>query len=198
MPGLGLGLSSLQVQLLAGHLAYLERWNAKLNLVAAASPEMWARRHSLDSLAVAGWVPAGGDVVDVGSGAGFPGIPLAILGIAKRVVLLEPRQNRAAFLQNVVAGLGLNRVEVRCRRAEAEAERFDLVVGRAVAKPDAWASLASRICNSAGRFAFFSQSEPAPELGTGLMLEVRRYLLPSEPERWVGLYVPRGTEGTKP
>nr|NLI49011.1 16S rRNA (guanine(527)-N(7))-methyltransferase RsmG [Propionibacterium sp.] len=94
---------------------------------------VWGR-HVLNSLAVADDVPAGASVVDVGSGAGLPGIPLALARPDLRVTLLEPLERRAAFLQSAVAELGLeNRVRVVRGRAENHLEHYDAVVCRAVA-----------------------------------------------------------------
>lgn len=91
-------------------------------------------RHVLNSLAVSTEIPAEARVVDVGSGAGLPGIPLAIARPDLSVVLLEPLLRRANFLTGVVAELGLgDRVTVVCRRAEDHTERYDVVTCRAVA-----------------------------------------------------------------
>ncbi len=96
-------------------------------------PRIW-QRHLLNSVALRSVVPAGVAVVDVGSGAGLPGIPLAIARPDLRVVLLEPLLRRVTFLSEVVAELGLSdRVEVDRGRAEERRERFDVVTCRAVA-----------------------------------------------------------------
>jgi len=91
-------------------------------------------RHVLNSLAVSRDVPQGACVVDVGSGAGLPGIPLALARPDLRVTLLEPLERRAAFLQAAVDELGLaERVRVVRGRAETHPELYDVVVCRAVA-----------------------------------------------------------------
>ena len=118
-PSIGAALKREQAELMAAHLALLWRWNAKLNLVGPGTIESWARRHALDSLSVVRWLPMSGIVLDVGSGAGFPGLPLAIVRPDLSVVLLEPRVNRVAFLRNAVAALGLGNVEIRGERAES-------------------------------------------------------------------------------
>lgn len=94
---------------------------------------LWAR-HILNSLAVQSFVPAGARVVDVGSGAGLPGIPLALARPDLRITLLEPLERRAGFLRLAVEELGLGgRVEVVRARAEDHSEHYDAVVCRAVA-----------------------------------------------------------------
>lgn len=102
------------------------------------APRLW-ERHLLNSVAVAERIPDGASVVDVGSGAGLPGIPLAIARPDLTVVLLEPVLRRATFLEEVVAALGLERVSVMRARAEDAADRLspaEVVVSRALAPLD--------------------------------------------------------------
>lgn len=97
------------------------------------APRVW-ERHVLNSMAVSGAVPTGATVVDVGSGAGLPGIPLAIGRPDVRVTLLEPLLRRSVFLQETVESLGLGeRVRVIRGRAEDHRETYDVVTARAVA-----------------------------------------------------------------
>jgi 16S rRNA (guanine527-N7)-methyltransferase len=94
---------------------------------------MWDR-HIFNSVAITGLTRADADVVDVGSGAGLPGIPLAILRPDLRVTLLEPLLRRVTFLSETVTALGLDdRVRVVRARAEEHIEQYDVVVARAVA-----------------------------------------------------------------
>lgn len=95
--------------------------------------KLW-QRHVANSLAVVDAIPQGLDVADIGSGAGLPGIPLAIVRPDLRITLVESLQRRCEFLELAVDELGLgDRVEVRRRRAEEVKERFDVVTCRAVA-----------------------------------------------------------------
>jgi 16S rRNA (guanine527-N7)-methyltransferase len=191
---LGIRLEPPDLERLAAHLEMLAKWNAKLNLVGPGTPASWAVRHTLDSLAIAPWVKGGARVVDVGSGAGFPGVPLALICPTTQFTLLEPRANRAAFLVNVVAKLALKNAVVEEARAEAQTEQFDLVIGRAVTQPEQWAQLAARLCGSGGAFVVFAQAEPPRVLGTGCRERVRAYSVSGSVTRWVAIYVPRGTE----
>jgi len=96
-------------------------------------PRLW-ERHILNSAAIAGLIPSGATVVDVGSGAGLPGIPLAVLRPDLDVVLLEPLLRRADFLMQTVEELGLDdRVRVVRGRAEEHKSSYDVVTCRAVA-----------------------------------------------------------------
>lgn len=191
---LGVHLGVNQGAQLALHLHLLQKWNMKLNLVGPGDLRSWGRRHSLDSLAVTRWIAPGKiRILDVGSGAGFPGISVAIARPEAQVTLLEPRSNRAAFLQNVVAGLGIC-VRVVADRAEAMTERFDLVMGRAVAPPVEWSTLAARLCGDAGKFVLFLQGgEPPTDFREATRADWFTYRVPGEPKRSIGLYVPRGT-----
>ena len=97
------------------------------------SDRLW-ERHIVNSVAVASPIPHGASVVDVGSGAGLPGIPLALARPDLRVVLLEPLLRRSDFLRIAVDELGLgDRVSVERARAEDHRERYDVVTCRAVA-----------------------------------------------------------------
>ena len=118
-------------------------------------------RHFLDSLAVASALPATvldgrGGLLDVGSGAGFPGLPLKIAYPRIDVTLLEATAKKTAFLRHVVDKLGLEGVEVVTGRAEEEAhgpemrERFGAVVSRAVARLDVLAELCLPFCEVGG------------------------------------------------
>lgn len=104
---------------------------------------IWSR-HILNSVAIASYIQQGCSVVDVGSGAGLPGIPLALVRPDLRITLLEPLQRRAAFLELAVAELGLgDRVSVVRARAEDRLQVYDVVTCRAVAdikKLLAWTS----------------------------------------------------------
>jgi 16S rRNA (guanine527-N7)-methyltransferase len=96
-------------------------------------PRLW-ERHVLNSVAIAGLIGAGATVADVGSGAGLPGIPLAVLRPDLDVVLLEPKVRRADFLTQAVDELGLgDRVRVIRARAEEHRATYDVVTCRAVA-----------------------------------------------------------------
>lgn len=109
--------------LLEAHLVELEIWAPRLNLVGDGTRKEWLRRHFLDSLRSAGPLveECGGSIeslVDVGSGAGFPGIPLAALLRPERTLLVEPRQRRSHFLRAVARRCPAPIIEVRNERLE--------------------------------------------------------------------------------
>jgi 16S rRNA (guanine527-N7)-methyltransferase len=99
-------------------------------------PRLWSR-HVLNCAAVAPLVPAGAQVVDVGSGAGLPGVVLALARTDLRVTLVEPLLRRVTWLQDVVDDLGLGSVSVvRARAEELDGQAFDVATARAVAPLD--------------------------------------------------------------
>jgi len=120
--------------------ALVQRWNARANLVARGDIPHLRERHTADSLALLPWVT--GRLADVGSGAGLPGIPLAIARPGVPVVLIERSTRKCAFLQHVVIELDLPNVDVVAQdiRGYEASSAFDIVTVRAVAPPrQAWA-----------------------------------------------------------
>jgi len=146
------GAQELGIALTRSHLAcfrvyYQEliEWNQRFNLTAITDDEGVQVRHFLDSLSCLLALPeadlqAGARVVDVGSGAGFPGLPLKIVCPGMHLTLVEATRKKADFLRHLTARLGLRRVEVVCARAEElgrlpeHRERYDWAVARAVAE----------------------------------------------------------------
>ena len=123
-------VSKEQIDLLAKHWALVQAWNERVNLTAITSDRDAAYLHYRDCLELLPFLVKGA-VLDIGSGAGFPGIPLAIVSGA-RVTLMEPRRKRATFLRDVRAQLGLENVEVHEARAlDMPFARFENVVTRA-------------------------------------------------------------------
>lgn len=142
LAGLAIELDGRVAERLARYQALLWEWNGRMNLTADASPEATLDRHFMDSLAplaLKGLFPDGARLIDVGAGAGFPGLALAIARPDLDVLLLDSLQKRIGFLDAVVAELGLANVRTRHARAEDGAhdpslrERFDVAAARAVA-----------------------------------------------------------------
>jgi 16S rRNA (guanine527-N7)-methyltransferase len=131
------GLSEDQISSLFQHFELLRRWNERMNLTSIdALPEI-VSRHYCESLFFAANMPdgqAGETVLDFGSGAGFPGLPLAVLRPEARVTLLEANQRRAVFLKE--ASRELPNIAVKSERGESFASAHDWVVARAVKPVD--------------------------------------------------------------
>jgi 16S rRNA (guanine527-N7)-methyltransferase len=134
LAALGLGSREALAASLLHFVGEIERWNPALGLVKASGPDLVVR-HVLDSLAGApafGSLPAGAVVLDVGSGAGFPGVPLALALPTLRFVLLDRMSRRCTFLEHCVAVLGMGNAVVRAGEARDYREAIDAVTFRAV------------------------------------------------------------------
>lgn len=132
-PEFGLELDAAVVERFARHFDLLVTWNRKVNLTRIVDPTEAARLHFLESAYLTRLVEPPARLIDVGSGAGFPGVPLACLWPECEVTLVEPATKRAVFLKEVVRALGLERVRVRSERFErAMAGPQTLLVARAV------------------------------------------------------------------
>src|SRR5215831_19640376 len=126
-------LSSLQVDQLYQHYQLLERWNQRMNLTTVAGGTEAVRRHYCESVFFIENLPDESDrlsICDVGSGAGFPGVPIAVLRPAWIVSLVESNRKKAVFLRESTRGIA--NVQVIPARAESLTEKFDWIVSRAV------------------------------------------------------------------
>jgi 16S rRNA (guanine527-N7)-methyltransferase len=135
----GLGVSDEQCALLERYLALVSSWNDRLRLTTASSPQEAAEVLILRTLAVLPYLPPTGSIVDLGSGAGVPGVTIAALRPGLRIVLVEASRRKAGFLGVVVRELRLSNTEVVNARAEVlgrdpgHREAYDAVVARALA-----------------------------------------------------------------
>ena len=143
---LGLELGEEQLQNLERHLILLGKWNKVINLTAITSPEEMVEKHIIDSLAVAKLVPRG-TLLDAGSGAGFPGVPIRVARPDVEVILVDSVQKKVAFLKNLLAELRLGNIRAQAVRlgGDPPAEglpRVQGAVARAFAAPASWLRLA--------------------------------------------------------
>jgi 16S rRNA (guanine527-N7)-methyltransferase len=173
----------------------LTEWNKVMNLTAISGEEDTARLHFLDCAALAGLTELRGKrVIDVGTGAGFPGLVLKILCPETELVLLDSLEKRVRFLKTVCAELGFD--DVLCLHARAEEappqlrESFDLACSRAVARLNLLAELCLPFVKTGGLFAAMKGPEAAEELREA---EKGLRLLGGEIERVAEYPVP-GTE----
>ena len=151
------GLSSQQVEALEAHYRLLQLWNRSLNLTTIERLEDVVERHYCESLFVGQVLePAPQRIADIGSGPGFPGLPVAILRPDCAVTLIESHQRKAVFLKE--ASRKQANVRVLARRAEEVSERFDWVVSRAVSYED----LGNCLPHMAPKVALLTGSEPPP------------------------------------
>lgn len=162
---LGLTLPPQTQERLLEYLALLSKWNRVYNLTAVREPSKMVAQHLLDCLAVVPHVSAA-TILDVGSGAGLPGIALALAMPRSRVTLLDPGHKKAAFLRQAVIELELGNAEVVCERVEAWAtpRRFELVISRALSDLAELAALAGRLVAPGGLLAAMKGVYPYEEL----------------------------------
>jgi 16S rRNA (guanine527-N7)-methyltransferase len=126
-------------------------------------PKLWTR-HILNSAVVAELVPAGKTVADVGSGAGLPGIPMAIAQPDAQFTLIEPMERRSDWLKQIALELGLTNVTVLRARAEEVGDVFDLVTARAVSALPKLLRLTVPITNNGGKVLALKGSKAAEEI----------------------------------
>ena len=135
------------------YLALILRWNSRMNLTAIRAPEEIQSRHFVESIACARLLPQDiGSLLDFGSGAGFPGIPIALCRPEIAVTLAESQSKKAAFLQEAVRVLALNS-SVFANRAEQLDRQFDCVILRAVDRMEHAVAAASTLVGPDGTLA---------------------------------------------
>lgn len=148
----------------------LREKNKVMNLTAITDPTEIVTRHFLDCAALAPYMPQDGRVLDVGTGAGFPGIPLKIAFPEVEVVLLDSLNKRVKFLNEVIGQLGLSKITAVHGRAEDFArqkdyrEQFDLVVSRAVANLSSLSEYCLPYVKVGGRFVSYKSGKLNEEL----------------------------------
>ncbi len=163
---MGLELSPVTVAKLAAYLELVEKWNRVHNLTAVREPSQMVTLHLLDSLSILPHVKDARSLLDVGTGAGLPGIPLAIARPAMRVTLLDSSHKKCAFLQQAKTELGLDNVEVVCDRVESwkPAKKFDVAVSRAFADLADFVEQARHLVAPGGRLIAMKGLYPFDEI----------------------------------
>lgn len=150
---------------LADYLELLARWNQTYNLTAVREPEEMVTRHLMDSLVVLPFVE-GERMLDVGTGAGLPGLVLAMARPGQRFVLLDSSGKKTRFVEHAVARLGLRNVEVVQARVEdyEDEEGFAVVLSRAFASVADFIRLAGHLARPEGRLLAMKGALPEAEL----------------------------------
>jgi 16S rRNA (guanine527-N7)-methyltransferase len=170
----------------------VRKWNRRVNLTAARSDDELVDLMLADAAWLAQHIPGGPRrVVDVGSGAGAPGLPLALLRHDLDVTLVEPRQKRAAFLRLAAATNARERaVRVAQLRGEELCEEFDCALSRATLPPPEWLALGARLAPRGEVWVLLAR-EPAPEHGRFVLCEEQAYRWPlTGAERRAARYLP--------
>jgi len=161
---LKLDLTVDHIEQLAAYVQLLDKWNKVYNLTSVRKPDEMVSRHILDSLTLLPYL-TGKTLLDVGSGAGLPGIPIAIVRPDLVISLLDSNSKKTRFLQQVKAELDLINVAVIHSRVEqANLEKFDMVTARAFSTMTDMIDLAGRHCDDAGYLLLMKGVFPQQEL----------------------------------
>jgi 16S rRNA (guanine527-N7)-methyltransferase len=175
------------------HAAELLHWNRKINLTAITDPRDIAIRHFLDSLAPAKFIPDGVRLLDIGTGAGFPGLPLKIFKPSLSVLLIDGTRKKVNFLKHMIRSLGLDQTEALHIRAEnlehhSQIEtNFDVIISRALSDLTFFIKLATPLLATQGIIMAMKGQVDQKELdalragipGDCFSLEIINYTLPS-------------------
>lgn len=166
------------------HAGELIKWNLKTNLTTITDPFEVAVKHFLDSLAPAGIIPPRSSMLDMGSGGGFPGIPLKIILPSLSVSLVDSSRKKVSFLKHVIRTLGLegiNAFQARVENLSENKERFDVVICRAFSSLDKFIESASPVLAENGIMIAlkgktgYKETEPESLLGNGNRREALLY-----------------------
>lgn len=186
----GLNLESVQLEQLTTHAAELMSWNKKMNLTAIRKPELIAEKHFLDALAVSRFITDEKRVLDMGSGGGFPAIPIKVMHPDVFFILADAVRKKVTFLNHVIRTLGLKDIRAEHARVEEMARdsrlagTFDIVVSRGFAHLDTFVSLSLPMLRPGGSIWALKgaggDSEISPELKSRFCIRIDEYVLPSE------------------
>ncbi|MEM9243747.1 MAG: 16S rRNA (guanine(527)-N(7))-methyltransferase RsmG [Pseudomonadota bacterium] len=158
-------INDQQCHQLADYLVMLTKWNRHYNLTAIREPDRMVTHHILDSLAIAEEL-SGHAVLDLGTGAGLPGIPLAIVKPQMTFTLLDSQRKKLFFCQHVVARLALDNVKIIHKRVQdwQPVSGFDMIITRAFATIDKTIAVAEHLLNEQGVFLLMKGKAPTAEL----------------------------------
>jgi 16S rRNA (guanine527-N7)-methyltransferase len=199
---LGGCLDREQIDQFAIHALELQKWNLKINLTSVTDPQEMAVKHFLDSIAAAPMIPKGSRVLDIGSGGGFPGLPLKIMMPSLSMTLIDGSRKKVHFLKHVIRTLRLDQIEALHVRAEDLGktcdEKYDIVICRALSSLRKIEQLALPLTKRDGmilslkgktqeaelaELPAFPQTPVKPEghHEKGMAVSIKRYTLPFSP-----------------
>ena len=162
---LGIALDAVQATALMHLIAELRDWNTRINLTAITAPADMVDKHLLDSLSIQPHLH-GRRIADIGTGAGFPGLPLAVVNPRRDFTLIEATGKKVQFVRHAIEALSLGNVEVVQARAESWRPRtaFDCVIARALGKLADFVRVAGHLCARNGRMLAMKGRHPTAEM----------------------------------
>ena len=187
---LNINVSGQQALLMELHAKELMLWNKKINLTAIKQPMQIAEKHFIDCLAAASFIKNKNSIIDLGSGGGFPGIPLKIINPLLNVVLIDSSRKKINFLKHIIRLLGLQGIYAIHSRAQDLHDKdlyiagFDAVISRAFTELSNFVELASPFLNKKGTIYAMkgkqAKKEITPELLENFNITTDYYMLPFE------------------
>ncbi len=188
---MGIELSRTQVELFSEHAVLLLEWNRKINLTAIVEPAEMAVKHYLDAIAPLAHIPADGYLMDIGTGGGFPGIPLKIVRPDQPMTLIDSVRKKISFVKQAIRQLGLKSIQAHQTRVEALADqtseqgKYKAIVCRAWTDLQEVVSLAQPLLAPSGSIVAYQGPEKGdpkadidPNAMSGLRIETFSYRLP--------------------
>jgi 16S rRNA (guanine527-N7)-methyltransferase len=162
---MGVEASSKDVEALGAYLTLLDKWNAVYNITSVTPKSKWVSTHLYDSCSIISLLPEG-SLLDIGTGGGFPGLPIAILQPQREVFLLDRSHKKTAFLRQAIIELGIKNVTVETTRIERyqPTARFSVIVSRAFSELRLFVQMASKFCKPDGVLVAMKGQYPAAEL----------------------------------
>jgi len=162
---LGLESARSAIPKMLEYLVLLDKWNKTFNLTAIREPEKMLTHHLLDSLAVVPYIP-GKTIIDIGSGAGLPGIPIALSRPECKVTLLDSNQKKVTFLRQACIQLSLGNVTVSGDRAESWCPevKYEVAISRAFSDLTTFVRVAAHLCQPGGVMLAMKGTYPSEEL----------------------------------
>lgn len=161
----GIALEPAQAAAMLRLLAELREWNQRFNLTGITDPVDMVRKHLLDSLSVQPYL-RGSRIADVGTGAGFPGLPLAVINPGREFALIEATGKKARFVRHAADAMELKNVDVIPARSEdwRGPAPYDIVLTRALGKLDEFVRVAGHLCAPKGRLLAMKGRHPDAEI----------------------------------
>ena len=178
LTSVNIALNQQVIDLLLDYLDLLQKWNRVHNLTSVRDPEKMVSTHLLDSLSVLPHLP-GGPILDVGSGAGLPGIPLAAANSNLQITLIEANQKKAAFLRQAIGELRLSNVQVVCEKVDEwfPPALFPCIIARAYAEISKFIETSRHLLATNGVIAAMKGRYPETEIkGIPREFEVKRII----------------------